>query len=54
MVEQTERKLYVREAARFTGSKNLAAGTHEIEFYFNTNDGNYNSGVFVGATFSFS
>lgn len=54
VVEQTERKLYVREAARFTGSKNLAAGTHEIEFYFNTNDGNYNSGVFVGATFSFS
>jgi len=54
VVEQTERKLYVREAARFTGSKNLAAGDHEIEFYFNTNDGNYNSGVFVGATFSFS
>ena len=54
VVDQYNRREYVREAARFTGSESLNAGNHTIEIFYNTNDGFYNSGAFYGATFSFS
>lgn len=54
VVDQYQRRKYVREAARFTGSISLGAGAHTISIYYNTNDGLFNSGAFYGATFSFS
>jgi hypothetical protein len=34
--------------------QNMAAGEHTIKIYFNTNDGQYNSGAFYGFKFTFS
>tara|TARA_R100000005_G_scaffold96153_2_gene81040 strand:+ start:948 stop:2033 length:1086 start_codon:yes stop_codon:yes gene_type:complete len=53
VVDQTKRQDYVREVSQYTGSYSLAAGNHEIHFGFITQDGSYNSGGFIGATFEF-
>ena len=54
VVDQSQRRDYVRAVSQFTGVRSLSAGTHQVELHFSTNDGNYSSGTFVGATFSFS
>ena len=54
VVDQSQRRDYVRAVSQFTGVRSLSAGTHQVELHFTTNDGNYSSGTFVGATFSFS
>ena len=54
VVNQSQRRDYVRAVSQFTGVRSLSAGTHQVEVHFTTNDGNYSSGSFVGATFSFS
>tara|TARA_B100000902_G_C27308583_1_gene917027 strand:+ start:372 stop:1391 length:1020 start_codon:yes stop_codon:yes gene_type:complete len=54
VVNQSQRRDYVRAVSQFTGVRSLSAGTHQVEVHFTTNDGNYSSGSFIGATFSFS
>lgn len=55
VVEQTTRRDYVKDSAVFTHTKtNLAIGDHKIKIFYNTQDGEYNSGAFYGATFNFS
>lgn len=55
VVEQTTRRKYVKDSAVFTHTKtNLAIGDHKIKIFYNTHDGQYNSGAFYGATFNFS
>ena len=55
VVEQTTRRDYVKDSAVFTHTKtNLAIGDHKIKIFYNTQDGEYNSGAFYGTTFNFS
>jgi len=54
VVEQTARRTYVKEVSRFTGTVSLTEGDHKIKIFYNTQDGEYNSGAFYGATFNFS
>ena len=54
VVEQTTRRDYVKDSAVFTHTKSLTQGDHKIKIFYNTQDGEYNSGAFYGATFNFS
>lgn len=55
VVDQTKRRDYVRAVSQFTGEyNNLDAGDYQVVINFTSNDGQYNSGAFIGATFNFS
>ncbi len=55
VVDQTKRRDYVRAVSQFTGEyTDLAAGDYQVVINFTSNDGQYNSGAFIGATFNFS
>lgn len=54
VVDQTKRRDYVRAVSQFTGEYTLAAGDYQVVINFTSNDGQYNSGAFIGATFNFS
>ena len=55
VVDQTKRRDYVRAVSQFTGEyTGLAAGDYQVVINFTSNDGQYNSGAFIGATFNFS
>ena len=54
VVEQTARRTYVKEASRFIGTVSLTEGDYKVKIFYNTHDGQYNSGAFYGATFNFS
>jgi len=55
VVDQTKRRDYVRAVSQFTGEyNNLDAGDYQVVINFTSNDGQYNSGTFIGATFNFS
>lgn len=55
-VDQDNRRFgYTTEAGQGTFTvQNLSAEQHYIKIYFNTNDGQYNSGAFYGFKFTFS
>jgi len=59
-VDQDNRRAYTTAGGQATFTtpanplQNMAAGEHTIKIYFNTNDGQYNSGAFYGFKFTFS
>ena len=54
VVEQTTRRDYVKDSAVFTHTQSLVKGDYKLKLFYNTHDGQYNSGAFYGATFNFS
>ena len=59
-VDQDNRRAYTTASGQATFTtpanplQNMEAGEHTIKIYFNTNDGQYNSGAFYGFKFTFS